>query len=59
MFINDTITARAMVEEIMNPKRVRLLVSCQNQDGEDVAIGNAVVVPPKETRVILPPEKKR
>ncbi len=58
VFINDTITARAMVQEIINPKRVRMLVSCQNQHGEDVAIGNAVVVPPKETRVILPPEKK-
>ncbi|MCG3129710.1 MAG: (R)-specific enoyl-CoA hydratase [Phycisphaerae bacterium] len=51
VFIGDTVTARAVVMEIMNPKRVRLLVSCTNQSGEDVAIGNAVVVPPKATVV--------
>lgn len=54
VFINDTITAKAMVEEIISPKRVRMLVACVNQHGEDVAIGNAIVIPPKETRVILP-----
>ncbi|GIK16033.1 MAG: dehydratase [Planctomycetota bacterium] len=51
VFIGDTVTARAVVMEIINPKRVRLLVSCTNQSGEDVAIGNAVVVPPKTTVV--------
>ncbi len=53
VFIGDTVTARATVMEIMNPKRVRLLVACVNQNGEDVAIGNAVVIPPKETRIIV------
>ncbi len=53
VFIGDTVTARATVMEIINPKRVRLLVACVNQSGEDVAVGNAVVVPPKETRVIV------
>ncbi|GMU37265.1 MAG: MaoC family dehydratase [Phycisphaerae bacterium] len=51
VFIGDTVTARAVVMEVINPKRVRLLVSCTNQSGEDVAIGNAVVVPPKTTVV--------
>ncbi|MBK8270440.1 MAG: MaoC family dehydratase [Planctomycetes bacterium] len=54
VFFNDTITARAMVEEIISPTRIRMLVACVNQKGEDVAIGNAIVIPPKETRVILP-----
>ncbi len=54
VYLNDTVTATAMVQEIINPKRVRMLVACVNQHGEDVAIGNAVVIPPKETRIILP-----
>lgn len=52
VYINDTITATAMVTEIINPARVRMLVACVNQRGEDVAIGNAIVVPPRETKVI-------
>ncbi|MCK6484227.1 MAG: MaoC family dehydratase [Phycisphaerae bacterium] len=52
VFIGDTVTATATVMEIINPKRVRLLVACVNQKGEDVAMGNAVVVPPSETRII-------
>ncbi|MCB9853929.1 MAG: MaoC family dehydratase [Phycisphaerales bacterium] len=52
VYINDRITATAMVEEIIQPDRVRMLVSCTNQNGEDVAIGNAIVIPPKETEVI-------
>ena len=51
VYINDTITATAMVQEIINPSRVRMLVACVNQHGEDVAIGNAIVVPPKETKI--------
>jgi len=53
VYIEDTVTATAMVQEIINPKRVRLLVACLNQRGEDVALGNAVVIPPEETRLIL------
>jgi len=57
VYIGDTVTATATVMEIINPKRVRLMVACVNQDGQDVAIGNAVVVPPMETQLIgLPPE---
>jgi len=52
VFIGETVTATATVTEIINPARVRLLVACVNEKGEDVAIGNAIVVPPKETRVI-------
>lgn len=52
VFLGDTVTARATVMEIINPKRVRLMVACVNQDGEDVALGNAIVVPPKQTKLI-------
>lgn len=52
VFLGDTVTARATVMEIINPKRVRLMVACVNQHGEDVALGNAIVVPPKQTRLI-------
>jgi 3-hydroxybutyryl-CoA dehydratase len=52
VYLGDTITARATVSEFINPKRVRLVVSCINQDGCDVAVGSAIVVPPKNTRLI-------
>lgn len=52
VFIGDTITATATVMEIINPKRVRLFVACVNQDGTDVALGNAIVIPPEETQII-------
>lgn len=52
VFFDDTITANAIVTEIINPKRMRLMVYCVNQDGVDVAIGNAIVVPPEGTKVI-------
>ncbi len=51
VFFGDTVTARATVTEIINPKRVRLMVACTNQKGEDVALGNAVVIPPTTTRL--------
>lgn len=51
VFFGDRITATATVTEIINPKRVRLMVACTNQDGIDVAIGNAVVIPPVETKL--------
>jgi len=49
VFLGDTVTATATVMEIVNPKRVRMMVACLNQQGEDVALGNALVIPPKET----------
>lgn len=52
VYFGDTMTATATVTEIINPKRVRLMVACVNQHGEDVALGNALVVPPKETQLI-------
>ena len=52
VYLNDTVSATATVMEIINPKRVRLLVACQNGAREDVAIGNAIVVPPEATRLI-------
>jgi 3-hydroxybutyryl-CoA dehydratase len=52
VFFGDTITAIATVEEIIHPKRIRMLVACVNQNGVDVAIGNAIVMPPAETKVV-------
>lgn len=52
VYIGDTVTAVATVAEIINPRRVRLVVACVNQSGDDVAIGNAIVVPPTETRLL-------
>ncbi len=52
VYIGDTVTATATVSEIINPRRVRLVVACVNQSGDDVAIGNAIVVPPTETRLL-------
>jgi len=51
VFFGDTVTATGTVTEIINPKRVRLMVACHNQHSEDVALGNAIVIPPKETVV--------
>jgi 3-hydroxybutyryl-CoA dehydratase len=51
-YIGDTVKATATVMEFINPKRVRLLVACSGADGSDYAIGNAIVVPPKETKLI-------
>ena len=53
VYFGDTVTATGTVMEIINPKRVRLMVACTNQNDEDVAIGNALVVPPKETVVSM------
>jgi len=53
VFIGDTVRATATVMEIINPKRVRMMVACVNQDGYDVAIGNAVVIPPVDTKLVL------
>ncbi len=52
VFVGDTVTATATVTEIVNPKRVRLLVACLNGKGEDVAIGNALVIPPESTKLL-------
>lgn len=52
VYIGDTVTATARVVEIINPKRVRLMVACVNQQGEDVAVGNAIVIPPETTRIL-------
>jgi len=51
VYFGDTMTATGMVTEIINPRRVRLMVTCHNQHGEDIALGNVVVIPPKETVV--------
>lgn len=53
VYFGDLVTATATVTEIINPKRVRMLVACRNAKGEDVAIGNAVVIPPAKTQLII------
>jgi 3-hydroxybutyryl-CoA dehydratase len=53
VYLGDTVTATATVIETINPKRVRLMVACANQNRKDVAIGNVVVVPPKQTKVLV------
>lgn len=53
VYLGDTVTARAIVTEVINPKRVCLMVACVNQAGEDVALGHAIVVPPRETTLLL------
>lgn len=53
VFLGDTVTATATVLEIPHPRRVRLLVACRNAAEEDVALGNALVVPPVDTRLII------
>jgi len=52
VFLGDTIRATATVTEFISPKRIRLMVACSNQSGEDVAIGNAIVIPPVATKLL-------
>lgn len=52
VYLGERVTAEAIVTEIINPKRVRLLVAARNEAGEDVALGNAVVVPPEHQQLI-------
>ena len=49
VYFGETIKATATVMEVIHPKRIRMMVACLNQGGEDVALGNAIVMPPKET----------
>lgn len=53
VYLGDTITATAMVTEIINFKRVCLLVACINQRGVDVAVGHAIVIPPDRTTIVM------
>lgn len=53
VYLGDTVTALATVLEFPHAKRVRLLVACRNTGGEDVALGNALVIPPVETQLIV------
>lgn len=58
VYINDTVKATGTVTEIVNPKRVRLMVACVNQHREDVAIGNALVIPPASTKLLSIPQAR-
>jgi 3-hydroxybutyryl-CoA dehydratase len=47
--IGDTIKAEAEVTEKMEEKnRIKLKTTCTNQRGEDVLVGEAMVMPPKK-----------
>jgi len=49
VFIGDTITAKATVQEFIEEKRIlKLLTECQNQKEETVLTGTAVMMVPKE-----------
>lgn len=49
VFIGDTITATATVEEFIEEKRIiKLLTECHNQKDELVLTGNAVMMVPAE-----------
>ncbi|MFN3534340.1 MAG: MaoC family dehydratase [Desulfatiglandales bacterium] len=50
-FIGDTVTAKAHVKEkIEERKRVRMGFSCQNQRGETILVGEALVIPPRVSK---------
>jgi 3-hydroxybutyryl-CoA dehydratase len=49
--IGDTITARVEVVEIDTVKgRVRMLTTCDNQEGKRVLTGEAIVSPPRQPK---------
>ena len=49
VFIGDTITAKATVQEFIEEKRIlKLLTECQNQKEEIVLTGTAVMMVPRE-----------
>ncbi|PLR76259.1 enoyl-CoA hydratase [Bacillus sp. V3-13] len=53
VFIGDTITATATVEEFIKEKNIlKLLTECHNQKEELVLTGSAVMMVPKEDEVI-------
>lgn len=47
-FINDTVRAQTEVIELLPAGRVRLRTTCQNQFGELLVDGEAIVIPPRE-----------
>jgi len=52
VFLGESITAEAVVTEIVNPKRVLLAVAVYNQEDEVVANGTALVVPPEYQQLL-------
>jgi 3-hydroxybutyryl-CoA dehydratase len=52
VYLGDTITATAIVSNIVHEKRVSLVVAGVNQHRKDVALGHAIVIPPEGTTVI-------
>lgn len=53
VFIGDTITATATVQEFIEEKNIlKLLTECHNQNGQLVITGNAVMLVPKEGETV-------
>ncbi|MGI6712439.1 MAG: MaoC family dehydratase [Bacillota bacterium] len=53
VYIGDTVRAQVEVIEIDSVKRrVKLKTTCTNQQGEDVLIGEAVVIPPSSAKSV-------
>lgn len=53
VFIGDTITATATVQEFIEEKNIiKLLTECHNQKGQLVLTGNAVMLVPKEGETV-------
>ncbi len=54
VYIGDTVVACIEVVELMSERnRVRLKTTCRNQEGEELAAGEAWVKPPKQ-RIVYP-----
>lgn len=53
VFIGDTITATATVQEFIQEKNIlKLLTECHNQKGQLVLTGNAVMLVPKDGETV-------
>ena len=50
--VNDEITATVEIFDFPKENRVLLKTVCTNQDGEEVIIGEALVIPPENTVLI-------
>lgn len=53
VFIGDEITAKVRVIDFPNSNRVLLKTTCENQQGKIVLEGEALVVPPRKTVLII------
>ena len=52
VFVNDIITAKIVIIDIPKPDRVLLQTTCSNQQNKIVIEGEAIVIPPKECKIL-------